>query len=183
MEGVKQVRDAWDSGASSNYRQTWLALADTTALRKMLNSIKVLSGFELAGERIFVAYEAGADNQPLVSQEDEHSCFSDNTHRDIILNAKGMDNLYKGSYTRTNGVVVSGFSLEDLVAKTDAAANDSVLAALTATSTAVNAIYVPFDQAIVLTGERPEVLAAVTALQHQEEKIKEAAAALGITLQ
>ena len=32
------------------------------------------------------------------SQEDEHSCFSDNTHRDIWLNAEGVSNSYYGKY-------------------------------------------------------------------------------------
>jgi ribonucleoside-diphosphate reductase alpha chain len=32
------------------------------------------------------------------SQEDEHSCFSDNTHRDIWLDAEGVSNSYFGSY-------------------------------------------------------------------------------------
>ena len=32
------------------------------------------------------------------SQEDEHSCFSDNTHRDVVLNALGIKNSYYGEY-------------------------------------------------------------------------------------
>jgi putative iron-regulated protein len=33
------------------------------------------------------------------SQEDEHSCFSDNTHRDVVLNALGVTNSFNGDYT------------------------------------------------------------------------------------
>ena len=46
---------------------------------------------ELAGERMQIALTTD-------SQEDEHSCFSDNTHRDIVLNAEGIYFLYLGDY-------------------------------------------------------------------------------------
>ena len=44
---------------------------------------------ELAGERMNIALLTN-------SQEDEHSCFSDNTHRDIFLNAEGIQNAFEG---------------------------------------------------------------------------------------
>ena len=31
-------------------------------------------------------------------QEDEHSCFSDNTHRDAVTNAQGIQNVWLGTY-------------------------------------------------------------------------------------
>ena len=45
---------------------------------------------ELANERIAVAVLTP-------SEEDEHSCFSDNTHRDIALNYQGFVDVLKGS--------------------------------------------------------------------------------------
>jgi putative iron-regulated protein len=141
----------------------------------MLTGMGVLSKSELAGERVFVAY----DNQ---DQEDEHSCFSDNTHRDIITNAQGILNVYTGSYTRVDGSVVSGPSLADLVAELDAdlAAEMSVLAqtALATTQT----IHVPFDQAIVVADHRPAVLESVNALQDQGDKVAEVASLLGLAI-
>ena len=41
-------------------------------------------------------------------QEDEHSCFSDNTHRDAVTNAKGIQNVWLGAYKRVDGSVASG---------------------------------------------------------------------------
>jgi putative iron-regulated protein len=46
---------------------------------------------ELANERMAVAIQTP-------SEEDEHSCFSDNTHRDITLNYQGFINVLKGRY-------------------------------------------------------------------------------------
>ena len=74
---------------------------EDTAIKNILTALATLSKSELGGERVFVAY----DNQ---DQEDEHSCFSDNTHRDIRLNLAGIANVYRGSYGS-----ISGDSLED----------------------------------------------------------------------
>ncbi len=65
-----------------NYRTEFLALAPDEALGMIMTGMGELSRGELAGERMTVAYEAR-------SQEDEHSCFSDNTTNDIIGNASG----------------------------------------------------------------------------------------------
>ena len=141
----------------------------------MLTGMGVLSKLELAGERMFVAY----DNQ---DQEDEHSCFSDNTHRDIITNAQGIVNVYTGSYTRVDGTVVSGPSLADLVAELDTAvATDMDTLAETAL-TSTQSIHVPFDQAIVVADHRPAVLESVNALQDQGDKVAEVASLLDLAI-
>ena len=175
IAGLQQVRNAWDPTGTSNYYDEFLAYNSTVALRKMFVGLKTLSGFELSGERIYTAYTN-------INQEDEHSCFSDNTHRDIFLNAKGMQNLYNGTYTRTNLAVVSGYALKDLVPLYDATKNTDVVNYLNSSITKINLMYIPFDQAIVLPVERPKVLASVTELQTLETKVIAAAAALGITL-
>ena len=66
-----------------------------------------LSAGELAGERIAVAYETK-------DQEDEHSCFSDNTIADVINNAKGIQLAYTGEYEG-----VDGTRSPDVVAEVD----------------------------------------------------------------
>ena len=177
LTGLQQVRDAWDPAGSGNYRSEFLAMNNTVALRKMFSSMKAMSGDELSGERMYVAY-VSAD------QEDEHSCFSDNTHRDIYLNAKGMQNLYNGTYTRTNLSVVSGYALKDLVALYDGSKNTEVINYLTSSISKINAMYIPFDQAISMSlpSERAKVLLAVQELQILETKVIATAGALGIQL-
>lgn len=58
------------------------------ALRQIISGMGVFIKSELANERIAVAVLTP-------SEEDEHSCFSDNTHRDITLNYRGFVNVLK----------------------------------------------------------------------------------------
>ena len=158
-----------------NYRAAFLAQPPDVALQQILTGIGVLSKSELAGERMFVAY----DNQ---DQEDEHSCFSDNTHRDLITNAQGIANVLRGQYTRPDGAMLSGPGLLSLLAARDAELA-AQLGALTDTSlAAVGQLHVPFDRAIVDAAHRPAVLAAVNALQDQGDALAQAAAALGLSI-
>jgi putative iron-regulated protein len=174
VSALNQMKTAWDPAITGSYYYTFQALENQTALRKMFNSLRVLSGDELAGERIYVAYE----NQ---NQEDEHSCFSDNTHRDIYLNALAVENLYKGNYTSPFGNNVNGYALEDLVNTIDAAKNTTLINRFSTTMGHIAVMYHPFDQAIILPAERPKVLDVVTSLQQEQADIDAIAAVFSIT--
>ncbi|NJK32820.1 MAG: hypothetical protein HC927_10650 [Deltaproteobacteria bacterium] len=134
----------------------------------MLLGMGSLSGAELAGERIEVALETQ-------DQEDEHSCFSDNTHRDIITNALGIQNVYLGRYGSSDGP-----GIYDLVAARDQALADRLAAEIQASVDAAMAIPEPFDVAIV--EHREAVEAVVDALRVQSDTIVEVAALFDITL-
>lgn len=67
-----------------------------------------LSYGELAGERIKLGLI-------LHDPEEEHDCFSDNTHNAHFYNQIGMLALYNGHYTRTDGSIVEGASVADYV--------------------------------------------------------------------
>ena len=166
---------AWAPDNPDNFRAAFLAQEPDAALQQMLTGMGVLSKSELAGERIFVAY----DNQ---DQEDEHSCFSDNTHRDIIANAQGIFNVLSGTYTRVDGSAISGASLAQLLAivNPELAAETQSLA--DTALAAVNRIHQPFDQAIVVAEYRPTVLEAVNALQDQGDALALVASALGLQI-
>lgn len=166
LDHLQQMLDEWEPGGT--YRTTFLGLNEDTALKNILTGIATLSKSELAGERIFVAY----DNQ---DQEDEHSCFSDNTHRDIRLNLSGIANVFRGAYTS-----VSGPSLEDLILEEDAVLGAEISAQLAVAETAVGVTAIPFDLAISDASERPKVLEAVNALRTLGDKLVEGGAALGI---
>lgn len=107
------MRQQWAPGQNGNYRAELLAEPADNGLRKMLYGMGSLSLGELAGERIKVAMEAN-------STEDEHDCFSDNTHYSHYYDAKGVQNIYLGEYTRVDGSKVNGTSLSDLVQAKDA---------------------------------------------------------------
>jgi putative iron-regulated protein len=135
IDNLSYVTNLW--APSGAYRATFLALPEDEALRNMYLGIATLSTAELAVERMQVALLSE-------SQEDEHSCFSDNTHRDIRLNLQGIVNVYTGKYGN-----IEGASLADLVHQkgSDAshlAYHDTALA-LTDAQTKMNATGIPFD--------------------------------------
>jgi len=61
------------------------------ALKQVIAGMGVFMKSELANERIAVAVLTP-------SEEDEHSCFSDNTHRDITTNYLGFRNVLTSTY-------------------------------------------------------------------------------------
>lgn len=102
----------WAPGSSDNYRAQLTSADADEGIQKMLFGMGSLSLGELAGERMKVALEAN-------SYEDEHDCFSDNTHNSHYYNGQGIQNVYTGTYRRVDGSVVSGPSLSDLVEQTN----------------------------------------------------------------
>lgn len=173
---LQSMVDEWDP-SKSNFRTTFLAWDNDEAMETILTGLGMFSKGELAGERMFVAVKEQ-------DQEDEHSCFSDNTHRDMILNAKSVRNILTGQYTKVDGTVVSGTSLEDVIKSVDAtiAAELETLSANSVTQ--CEAIPIPFDLAISseTTTSGGPVMTSVLTLQQQGDKIAEAAAALGYTI-
>ncbi|GAB1420235.1 imelysin family protein [Anaerolineales bacterium] len=175
VEHLDYLVQAWNPEIDGNFRETFLTQDLDISLANILTGIGVLSRSELAGERIFTAY----DNQ---DQEDEHSCFSDNTHRDIYLNFKGIQNVYLGTYTRIDGTVMSGPSLSDLLEAVNPELNETVLDLLTNAETAVTAIEAPFDQAIIDPAKRKVVLEAVYNLFDLGDGFSKVGSALGLTI-
>lgn len=156
---------------SGAYKTEFLALDNSIALDNMISGIAEMSRSELAIERMAVALT----NQ---DQEDEHSCFSDNTHRDIRLNLQGVINVYTGAYG-----TIGGNSLEDLIQETNPDLRSELSALLTTAQTQLETTIAPFDFAIVegdSSVEGAKVLAAVQALVAFGDKLLEARPALGI---
>ncbi|WP_278921222.1 imelysin family protein [Pseudophaeobacter profundi] len=92
-------------------RSTLLA-NESAGISSMLTGMGSLSYGEQAGERMRLGLML---NDP----EEEHDCFSDNTHNSHYYDGLGVQNVYLGEYVRVNGALVSGPSLSDLVAAAD----------------------------------------------------------------
>lgn len=71
-------------------------IAPKEGLKQIMAGLGVFMKSELANERIAVAVLTP-------SEEDEHSCFSDNTHRDIAQNYQGFKNILIGQYGTIKG--------------------------------------------------------------------------------
>lgn len=89
-----------------------LTADETAGVSAILTGMGSLSYGEQAGERMRLGLML---NDP----EEEHDCFSDNTHNSHYYDGLGVQNVYLGSYTRIDGTPVSGASLSDLVIATD----------------------------------------------------------------
>jgi putative iron-regulated protein len=96
----------WQDGGAAR-----AALAET-GVATILTGMGSLSFGEVAGERMKLGLL-------LHDPEEEHDCFSDNTHISHLYDAVGVQNVYLGKYTRTDGSVVEGPSLSALIAARD----------------------------------------------------------------
>jgi len=112
--------------ASDGDARTEVMADDAAGLSAILTGMGSLSYGEVAGERMRLGVML---NDP----EEEHSCFADNTHNDHYYDGLGVQNVYFGSYTRIDGSTVTGASLADLLAETDAALNAEMQVKLAAT--------------------------------------------------
>jgi len=175
VDDLRYLVGAWTLGVH-NYRERF-ERGDLESLRKMIVGLGSLSRGELAGERMEVALNTQ-------DQEDEHSCFSDNTHRDIVNNALGIENVWLGRYLRRDGSTLQGPSLRDLVAAADAALAARVTEQVAASVAAARAIQPPFDREIVGGRDAPgrlRIQKTIDSLVAQSKGLVESANALGIT--
>lgn len=176
VDDLSLLEKAWAPGAKNNYRAKF-DKGGKESVRKMLVGLGSLSRGELAGERLEVALNSQ-------DQEDEHSCFSDNTHRDVVNNAKGIQNVWLGEYQRANGSVLKGPSLRDLVAAKNAALADKTSQQIAASVAAAGTIQAPFDREIVGAKDAPgrqRIQKTIESLTLQSKDLVTAASALGIT--
>ncbi len=167
----------WNPNGGSNYYATYMGLSDASVLTNIITGMATLSKSELAGERIFVALQ----NQ---NQEDEHSCFADNTHRDIVTNADGIRNVYLGTYTKVDGTVVAGKGIKHLIEAVNSTTSGELTTLSSDVNTAVNAIPVPFDHGLTQesVGGTGPIMTSVTKLQLQGDKLVAAGSAIGISI-
>ena len=175
MADLSYLVKAWQPN-TKNYRATF-EQGDIESVRKMIVGLGSLSRGELAGERLEVAMNTQ-------DQEDEHSCFSDNTHRDVVGDALGIQNVWLGSFKRLDGSLLQGASLKTLVAAKNQALSDKVSLQIAQSVTNASAIQAPFDREIIGNKDAPgriRVQKTIDSLVQQSKDLTEAAAALGIT--
>ena len=125
---LEEMAANWREGGAARK-----ALADkgvAGGLSAILTGMGSLSYGELAGERMKLGLLLG-------DPEEEHDCFSDNTHNSHLHDALGIRNVYQGSYRRLDGTFLSGPSIAGLVAEKDRAIADELQSDLDATVAAM----------------------------------------------
>ncbi len=177
-EHLNTVAIAWAPTQSHNYRARLLAMPPEAALSAILTGLGNLSGAELSGERLLVPYTTK-------HQENEHSCFSDTTHLDLVNNEIGIQNICLGRYRRSDGVVLEGPGLIAVIEPLDAALAATLKSQLEEGVAALKAIPAPFDQAILGNDDargRMAIKKSLEALQAQTASILKAAELVGVRL-
>lgn len=172
LDDLTAVRDEWDAD-SGEYRERLLD-NPRRMVRFALRGIGALSATELSGERMAVAY----DTQ---DQEDEHSCFSDNTNADVVGDLVGIRRVYLADHPTVTG----GTSLANLVAQVDPELDATLRDQIDASLALARDFPAPFE--VLILGDdsapgRQALLAAIEAIEDQGTTIQEAAAALGLKI-
>jgi putative iron-regulated protein len=104
ISDLEEMVAAWAPGGAA--RADISAKSGKAALSTILTGLGSLSYGELAGERIKLGLM-------LHDPEEEHDCFSDNTHNSHYYDQIGMIALYSGTYKRHDGTIVKGPSVAD----------------------------------------------------------------------
>ena len=169
LENLASVVNEWK--ADGAYRKQFLETDTKVALGYIFTALGEMSKGELSGERMFVAIDTK-------DQENEHSCFSDNTTNDILMNFKGLQNVYFGKYQRTNGTTVQGTSIAELAQTADASKAASAETAFTDVAAKLALIPSPFDQAIL--NNTDVILAGVTSLRTLSDRLADVGLALEV---
>ena len=173
VDDLRTLEQAWAPGAD-NYRARF-EQGGQESVRKMLIGLGSLSRGELAGERLEVALSTQ-------NQEDEQSCFSDNTHRDVVADALGIENVWLGRYRQRSGPLLEGPGLQALVAVRQPALAARTTAQIAESLAWAERIPAPFDQAILQgSAGRPVIEHTIQSLTLQARWLAQSAAALGIT--
>ena len=169
----------WAPGGEA--REGLVAGNAAQGLATILTGMGSLSYGELAGERMQLGLL-------LHDPEEEHDCFSDNTHASHYYDALGIRNIYLGEYERIDGTVVQGASVSDLVAAASADTDAALRQRLDATMVAMGEIVSAaeggeaYDQMIGPDNAagNARVQAAIDALAAQTGAIEGAVAALNL---
>ncbi|WLS09984.1 imelysin family protein [Shinella sumterensis] len=127
---LQEMVAAWAPGGDATKNVTADPKAGITA---MLTGMGSLSYGELAGERMKLGLL-------LHDPEEEHDCFSDNTHNSHYYDVVGIQTVYTGEYTRPDGTKMTGPSLHELVAEKDAALDKEMTGKLDASHAAFKAL-------------------------------------------
>tara|TARA_Y100001970_G_scaffold90363_1_gene113867 strand:+ start:652 stop:1806 length:1155 start_codon:yes stop_codon:yes gene_type:complete len=132
LEHVNWLAEQWSENGEG--RKSFIAKEDPGGA--ILTGIATLAGFELSSERIATALDSG-------DPEDEHSCFSDQTHNDVKANFNGIKNVYLGK--GQNGISFKP-SISEFVMENDIKLHKNIMQVLNNTDDTINNITVPFDK-------------------------------------
>jgi len=132
IDDLAWMAEQWGPGGEG--RKVIAEGSDEAGLTAIMTGLGSLSYGELAGERIKLGLM-------IHDPEEEHDCFSDNTHSSHFFDALGIRNVYLGRYRRADGTFVGGPSVSDLVKAKAPEVDAEMRQKLDATMDAMNVLY------------------------------------------
>ena len=178
IEDLQYIQSVWSPKGQARLD---LLNDQNNGLKRILIGMGSLSYGELAGERMKLGLM-------LHDPEEEHDCFSDNTHNSHYYNVVGINNVFLGKYKSLDGKVVSGPSISSLLSEVDNGLNKKTKKSIKNTLKSMKKIVksankgVTYDMLIAEGNEKGNQLIqnAVDSLIKQSKNIELAAAALNI---
>jgi putative iron-regulated protein len=137
ISDLEEMANNWKVDGAA--RVALLDQSTNEGLATILTGMGSLAYGELGGERTKLGLM-------LHDPEEEHDCFSDNTHWSHYHDAQGIKNVYLGEYKRVDGSWVKGPSLSKLVAQEDMALDLEMKTKLEITETAAQAMVTAAEQ-------------------------------------
>jgi putative iron-regulated protein len=182
ISDLQEMVDNWKPNGRA--RKELAAKGDEGGLATILTGIGSLSYGELAGERMKLGLI-------LHDPEQEHDCFSDNTHNSHFADQEGMLAIYRGTYKRRDGSDLTGPSIADYAkakASTEAAKLDALMtdteAKLKAIKDKADSGAMAYDQMIGQGNDEGNALVqgGIDALVAQTHGVEALVAALGLKI-
>lgn len=177
---LAEMAASWRPGGAA--RADLMSKGTDGGLATMLVGMASLSYGELAGERMKLGLM-------LHDPEEEHDCFSDNTHNSHFHDVLGIENIYYGRYLQVDGSVASGPSLSALIGAIDQPLAATLDARLADTHAAAFALKRAADTGVMaydqMLGEanvagNGMVESLITALVEQTRALEQAVNLLGL---
>ncbi len=128
---LEEMAASWKAGGAA--RDDLFAVGPVAGVSRIVTGIGSLSYGEMAGQRLKLGLI-------LHDPEEEHDCFSDNTHNSHYYDQLGIISVFDGVYARKDGSRIAGASLKDFLAASDPAAAKAVQTDMEATLASLDAI-------------------------------------------
>ena len=112
VDDLTAMEAQWQPESENTLRSNMMTRKNNNGLRQIMYQMGSLALGELASERMQVAFVTG-------STEDEHECFSDLTHLSYANNARGIQNVFNGSYKTVAGKSIGGYGIKHYLVDTN----------------------------------------------------------------
>jgi putative iron-regulated protein len=164
VKELAELAADWDMSNAKSYGAEFKTFPQREAVGRIINGMAIMAGYEFMSERLGVALDSG-------DQEDEQSCFSDNTKQDFVHDLVGIKTVW------------SEAKISELVTTQDPALAKRVNGLFADAESKVNALGNPWDQVLAAQKDstaRKDAEAVVLALQALADGLKDVGNKLGV---